>query len=135
MSSSAAAAGSSGGGSGWQDAGGSGLRYRLTNDPISGTETIEIENTRAYEDGGAGPSASVIFGHGLGDSARGWAEPVMQLCDLLPWTRWILPSAPQQPVTVRSHARPLVLCAICTQYPVMAMCECCMLYDTPADMW
>ena len=44
-----------------------GLRYRLSEDAVSGTETIEIEH------GAASPTASVILTHGLGDTARGWA--------------------------------------------------------------
>lgn len=77
-----------------------GLRYRLGADPVSGTETIEIEHAAAYANGGTGPSAAVILTHGLGDSARGWASAALQLCTELPWTRWVLPSAPNSPVTL-----------------------------------
>eukprot|EP01051_Picozoa_sp_SAG22_P019154 SAG22_NODE_3443_length_1708_cov_1.364201_2_plen_241_part_01 len=76
-----------------------GMRYRLSTDPKTNTETIEIEGGAA-----GGPTASVVFGHGLGDSARGWASGCMQLCAELPWTRWVLPSAPAQPVTLNGGA-------------------------------
>ena len=71
-----------------------GLRYRLSEDAVSGTETIEIEH------GAVSPTASVILTHGLGDSARGWAGAALQLAEGLPWTRWVLPTAPTQPVTL-----------------------------------
>jgi predicted esterase len=67
---------------------------------VSDTETIEIEHAAAYANGGTGPSAAVILTHGLGDSARGWASAALQLCSELPWTRWVLPSAPNSPVTL-----------------------------------
>lgn len=51
------------------------------------------------------PSAShnctVILLHGLGDSASGWSPVVDQIfAPALPSTRFILPSAPVQPVTL-----------------------------------
>ena len=73
-----------------------GLRYRLSEDPMVGTETVEVE----HSNGGRSPSAVVILTHGLGDSARGWAQAALQLCSELPWTRWVLPSAPNKPVTL-----------------------------------
>ncbi len=73
-----------------------GLRYRLSEDSVSGTETIEVE----HANGGCSPSAVVILTHGLGDSARGWAQAALQLCSELPWTRWVLPSAPNISVTL-----------------------------------
>ncbi|EJD53630.1 Phospholipase/carboxylesterase [Auricularia subglabra TFB-10046 SS5] len=47
-------------------------------------------------------SATVIFIHGLGDSGEGW-EPVAQMLgrsNSLAHVKWILPHAPNQPVTV-----------------------------------
>jgi lysophospholipase-2 len=66
---------------------------------VSGTETIEVE----HFNGGCSPSAVVILTHGLGDSARGWAQAALQLCSELPWTRWVLPSAPNMPVTLNGR--------------------------------
>jgi hypothetical protein len=51
------------------------LRYRLSEDAVTGTETIEVEHSAA--DGCA--TASLVLSHGLGDSARGWAGAALQL--------------------------------------------------------
>ncbi|KAJ2549046.1 hypothetical protein EV175_004594 [Coemansia sp. RSA 1933] len=50
-------------------------------------------------------TASVIFMHGLGDSGHGW-EPVAQiLSQSLPHVKFIMPHAPEQPVTVNGGFR------------------------------
>eukprot|EP00985_Skeletonema_marinoi_P003047 scaffold1268_cov133-Skeletonema_marinoi.AAC.2 len=45
-------------------------------------------------------SATVILCHGLGDTANGWVEPTQYLASQLPHVKWILPTAPTQPVTL-----------------------------------
>lgn len=45
-------------------------------------------------------SATVILCHGLGDTANGWVEPTQYLANQLPHVKWILPTAPTQPVTL-----------------------------------
>jgi len=45
-------------------------------------------------------TASVIYTHGLGDTANGWAEPCHHLAIMLPWIKFILPTAPNNPVTL-----------------------------------
>ncbi|GAA99410.1 uncharacterized protein L969DRAFT_93872 [Mixia osmundae IAM 14324] len=45
-------------------------------------------------------TASVIFSHGLGDSAEGWSFLAQELGSKLPHIRWIFTNAPIQPVTL-----------------------------------
>jgi len=45
-------------------------------------------------------SATVVLCHGLGDTANGWVEPTQYLANQLPHVKWILPTAPTQPVTL-----------------------------------
>ncbi|KAJ1729597.1 hypothetical protein LPJ61_003446 [Coemansia biformis] len=50
-------------------------------------------------------TASVIFVHGLGDSGYGW-EPVAKiLAQSLPHVKFVLPHAPEQPVTLNGGFR------------------------------
>ena len=49
---------------------------------------------------GAAATSSVIFLHGLGDTAEGWQEIAELLQRSLPDTRWVLPTAPSRPVTI-----------------------------------
>ena len=51
---------------------------------------------------GAQHSATVILCHGLGDTANGWLEPTQYLANQLPYIKWILPTAPTQPVTLNN---------------------------------
>eukprot|EP00403_Amphidinium_massartii_P007906 CAMPEP_0178372640 /NCGR_PEP_ID=MMETSP0689_2-20121128/1457_1 /TAXON_ID=160604 /ORGANISM="Amphidinium massartii, Strain CS-259" /LENGTH=219 /DNA_ID=CAMNT_0019992569 /DNA_START=101 /DNA_END=757 /DNA_ORIENTATION=+ len=46
------------------------------------------------------PSSAVILSHGLGDTAYGWVDGAQILAAALPGTRFILPTAPVQPVTL-----------------------------------
>jgi len=47
------------------------------------------------------PTALVIVSHGLGDSANGWIDTIHQyVAPKLPTVRFVLPTAPLQPVTV-----------------------------------
>eukprot|EP00397_Hematodinium_sp_SG-2012_P037467 GEMP01040611.1.p1 GENE.GEMP01040611.1~~GEMP01040611.1.p1 ORF type:complete len:421 (+),score=82.41 GEMP01040611.1:34-1263(+) len=45
-------------------------------------------------------TATVIFFHGLGDSARGWTSGIEQFARHLPHVKFILPTAPTIPVTL-----------------------------------
>ena len=49
---------------------------------------------------GADASAAVIFLHGLGDTGSGWQRTTRRLAKQLPHIKFILPTAPQRPVTV-----------------------------------
>lgn len=50
-------------------------------------------------------SATVIFLHGLGDSGHGWAPVMRILAKALPFVKFILPHAPQQPVSLNGGMR------------------------------
>eukprot|EP01065_Artemidia_motanka_P017405 TRINITY_DN20867_c0_g1_i1.p2 TRINITY_DN20867_c0_g1~~TRINITY_DN20867_c0_g1_i1.p2 ORF type:complete len:265 (+),score=85.21 TRINITY_DN20867_c0_g1_i1:77-871(+) len=50
--------------------------------------------------GGAEPTAAVVFMHGLGDTGHGWEQPARMLSRVMPHVRFVLPSAPVQPVTL-----------------------------------
>ncbi|EQC27511.1 hypothetical protein SDRG_14712 [Saprolegnia diclina VS20] len=45
-------------------------------------------------------SASLVFMHGLGDTAYGWADTIQFMSASLPHVKCILPTAPTQPVTL-----------------------------------
>ena len=45
-------------------------------------------------------TATVLFLHGLGDTGYGWQDAFEAIKHLLPYTKFILPSAPMQPVTL-----------------------------------
>ncbi|KAL4062862.1 Phospholipase/carboxylesterase/thioesterase [Scleroderma yunnanense] len=44
-------------------------------------------------------TATVIFVHGLGDTGYGWKPVADMLSRAMPHVKWILPHAPQQPIT------------------------------------
>lgn len=54
------------------------------------------------------PDALVVLSHGLGDSAQGWIDTVSDgIAPRLPYARFVLPTAPNQPVTVNmGHVMP-----------------------------
>lgn len=45
-------------------------------------------------------TATIIFSHGLGDTAAGWSPFAHSLKSRHPHIKWILPTAPNQPVTL-----------------------------------
>ena len=45
-------------------------------------------------------SATCIFMHGLGDTARGWADAAHWMAQALPWVKFVLPTATNLPVTL-----------------------------------
>ena len=45
-------------------------------------------------------TASVVMIHGLGDSAEGWIDVAENLSEVLPYVRFILPTASEKPVTL-----------------------------------
>lgn len=53
----------------------------------------------------ADQSALVVISHGLGDSAEGFADVAEHLASKLPWIKFILPTAPVQPVTINGGMR------------------------------
>lgn len=52
-------------------------------------------------------TATIIFSHGLGDTAAGWYPVARELSSQFKHVKWILPTAPNQPVTINNgHAMP-----------------------------
>lgn len=64
---------------------------------MSALRTVVVPPT-----GGGFPSATVFLLHGLGDSAQGWLDVARMLGrnQALQHVRFVLPTAPTQPVTV-----------------------------------
>jgi lysophospholipase-2 len=50
-------------------------------------------------------TATVILTHGLGDTADGWRDAAMHMASLVPHVKWVLPTAPSQPVTLNGGMR------------------------------
>lgn len=50
-------------------------------------------------------SASIILMHGLGDSGDGWLDAAQEISKALPYVKFILPTAPNIPVTLNGGAR------------------------------
>eukprot|EP01100_Stratorugosa_tubuloviscum_P015217 TRINITY_DN8599_c0_g1_i1.p1 TRINITY_DN8599_c0_g1~~TRINITY_DN8599_c0_g1_i1.p1 ORF type:complete len:222 (-),score=81.58 TRINITY_DN8599_c0_g1_i1:7-672(-) len=50
-------------------------------------------------------SASIIFLHGLGDTAHGWSDVCERFNRKLPYIKFILPTAPIKPVTINGGFR------------------------------
>lgn len=50
-------------------------------------------------------SATVILMHGLGDSGDGWLDSAQLIAERMPYTKFILPNAPRQPVTLNGGMR------------------------------
>jgi len=50
-------------------------------------------------------TATVIFAHGLGDSAAGWVPLARELREKFKHVKWVLPTAPEQPVSINMGMR------------------------------
>lgn len=50
-------------------------------------------------------TATVILSHGLGDTAEGWSDAALEMSRHLPHVKWILPTAPVNPVTLNGGMR------------------------------
>ena len=50
-------------------------------------------------------TATVILSHGLGDTAEGWSDAALEMSRHLPHIKWILPTAPVNPVTLNGGMR------------------------------
>lgn len=50
-------------------------------------------------------TATVILSHGLGDTADGWSDAAIEMARHLPHIKWILPTAPSNPVTLNGGMR------------------------------
>ena len=50
-------------------------------------------------------TAVVLFAHGLGDTAAGWADAIQMIAPSLPHVRFILPTAPSIPVSLNMGMR------------------------------
>jgi len=48
----------------------------------------------------ADQSACIVLSHGLGDTAEGWADVAEHLASKMPYIKFILPTAPTQPVSM-----------------------------------
>ncbi|KNC48422.1 lysophospholipase [Thecamonas trahens ATCC 50062] len=69
-------------------------------------DPLELAELLRYPSSSSGEHrASLFIVHGLGDSARGWAPPGRQLAAAFPGLHVILPTAPNQPVTINGGAR------------------------------
>lgn len=80
---------------------GKGLTNRLQNCPCFSTRsfpegTLVVEAQRKA-------TASVIFGHGLGDTPLGWFHQCQTWAVDLPWVRFVLPPAPVRPVSLNGN--------------------------------
>jgi predicted esterase len=45
-------------------------------------------------------TATVIFMHGLGDTAKGWADAMHWMAKAMPWVKFVLPTATNLPITM-----------------------------------
>ncbi len=50
-------------------------------------------------------TGTIILTHGLGDTAAGWKDAAMEMSQKLPYIKWILPTAPKNPVTLNGGMR------------------------------
>ncbi|GAA5837698.1 hypothetical protein JCM3766R1_000557 [Sporobolomyces carnicolor] len=50
-------------------------------------------------------TATVIFAHGLGDTAAGWIPLARELQPKFKHVKWVLPTAPEQPVSINMGMR------------------------------
>lgn len=50
-------------------------------------------------------TATVIMSHGLGDTADGWKDAAYEMSRSLPHVKWVLPTAPTNPVTLNGGMR------------------------------
>jgi predicted esterase len=49
-------------------------------------------------------TATVIFLHGLGDTAKGWADAMHWMAKSMPWVKFVLPTAGHMPITMNMGA-------------------------------
>jgi len=61
----------------------------------SSSGLIEISPKHPYAQ-----SAAIVLSHGLGDTSEGWVDVAEHLASKLPYVKFILPTAPTQPVTM-----------------------------------
>lgn len=83
------------------------LRHGVRVRAVSSSSRLQASTTRQSDgtiiiapDDDSRHSASVILCHGLGDTAEGWTDPAQYLASKLPHVKFILPTAPTQPVTL-----------------------------------
>jgi predicted esterase len=63
-------------------------------------ETRDASNTITITPQAGGHSATVIFCHGLGDSADGWIDTIREFSKAMPWIKFIVPTAPTRPISL-----------------------------------
>ena len=67
---------------------------------FSKTNSIKKNNNMDIEIASGNENALVILMHGLGDTPAGWGQIAKQFKPTLPYIKWILPCAPENPVSV-----------------------------------
>jgi predicted esterase len=73
--------------------------------PVCSTNPRSFDNKKDMELSEGGETATVIFSHGLGDTPNGWFPVAKMMKPLHGNVRWILPCAPNNPVTVNGGMR------------------------------
>ena len=67
---------------------------------FSKTNSVKKNNNMDIEIASGNENALVILMHGLGDTPAGWGQLAKQFKPALPYIKWILPCAPENPVSV-----------------------------------
>ncbi|KAI8851766.1 Phospholipase/carboxylesterase/thioesterase [Chytridium lagenaria] len=75
----------------------------LNHRPVSSSAADKVKSV--VVNATAGHTATVIFLHGLGDSGHGWLPVAQELSLGLPHVKFILPHAPQIPITLNGGFR------------------------------
>ena len=78
----------------------------MTHKPHGGSRPVAYEDSPLLVGNTKNPTHLVTLVHGLGDSANGWRQPAQMLAGALPHVLFVLPTAPQQPLTV-AGGRPM----------------------------
>jgi hypothetical protein len=79
---------------------------RMLSTMINSTHELQVERaTRTITlKPVTGHSATMFMLHGLGDTAAGWADAAAHFSASLPHVKFVLPTAPTQPVTLNGGA-------------------------------
>lgn len=64
------------------------------------TEKRDTENNITITPKAGTHSGTMVFMHGLGDSADGWIDTIRQYAQMMPWIKFIVPTAPTRPITL-----------------------------------
>jgi lysophospholipase-2 len=72
---------------------------------ITGMARLVRDGTTMIINASKKHTATVILSHGLGDTADGWSDAALEMSRHLPHVKWILPTAPVNPVTLNGGMR------------------------------